>query len=101
MIGPRTFSTGDPLYAATAPRRTSLELRGAEQNIARLQSWGAVSLKQYPQPRRDQRQWVSDVARKMGLMVTAEGATRRVQPQDDHGRPDRLGASDELHAALR
>jgi hypothetical protein len=45
----------------------------AEQNIARLQSWGAVSIKQYLQPRRDQRQWISDVARKRGLMVTAEG----------------------------
>ncbi len=45
----------------------------AEQNVNRLASWGAVSLKQYMQPRRDQRQWVSDAARNRGLMVTAEG----------------------------
>jgi hypothetical protein len=42
-------------------------------NVRRLKSWGAVSLKQYQQPRRDQRQWVSHVARDEGLMVTAEG----------------------------
>jgi hypothetical protein len=30
-------------------------------------------MKQYMQPRRDQRQWISDVSRKMGLKVTAEG----------------------------
>jgi Tol biopolymer transport system component len=45
MIGPRTFSTGDPLYRGDGPRQndiTSYEV--AEQNIARLQSWGAVSV---------------------------------------------------------
>jgi imidazolonepropionase-like amidohydrolase len=74
MIGPRTYSTGDPLYRGDAARQneiTSYEV--AEQNIDRLQSWGAVSVKQYLQPRRDQRQWISDIARKKGLMVTAEG----------------------------
>jgi Tol biopolymer transport system component/imidazolonepropionase-like amidohydrolase len=73
-VGPRAFSTGDPLYRGDGPRQneiTSYEI--AEQNVARLQSWGAVSVKQYLQPRRDQRQWISDVARKKGLMVTAEG----------------------------
>jgi hypothetical protein len=44
-----------------------------EQNVRRLQSWGAVTMKQYSQPRRDQRQWVSDAARRFGLRVTAEG----------------------------
>ncbi|HXV87356.1 MAG TPA: hypothetical protein VD793_11675, partial [Gemmatimonadales bacterium] len=74
MIGPRTFSSGDPLYAGDAARQNLLSSREvAQDNIDRLQSWGAVSLKQYQQPRRDQRQWVSDVARSRGLMVTAEG----------------------------
>ncbi len=75
VIGPRTFSTGDPLYNRDSPRQnllTSYEM--AEQDIKRLKSWGAVSIKQYLQPRRDQRQWVSDAARKEGLMVTAEGS---------------------------
>ncbi|MBL8985408.1 MAG: PD40 domain-containing protein [Gemmatimonadetes bacterium] len=75
VIGPRTFSTGDPLYLGDGSRQNELSsYQVTEDNIARLQSWGAVSLKQYMQPRRDQRQWVSDVARKRGLMVTAEGA---------------------------
>jgi Tol biopolymer transport system component/imidazolonepropionase-like amidohydrolase len=73
-VGPRAFSSGDPLYRGDGPRQneiTSYEV--AEQNITRLQSWGAVSVKQYLQPRRNQRQWISDIARKKGLMVTAEG----------------------------
>jgi len=74
MIGPRTYSTGDPLYAGDASRQNDLtSLAVTEQNVRRLQSWGAVTMKQYSQPRRDQRQWVSDAARRFGLRVTAEG----------------------------
>ena len=73
-VGPRAFSTGDPLYRGDGPRQNEISsYEVAEQNITRLQSWGAVSVKQYLQPRRDQRQWISDIARKKGLMVTAEG----------------------------
>ena len=75
IVGPRTFSTGDPLYSGDRGRQNELtSYEVAAQNIRRLKSWGAVSLKQYLQPRRDQRQWVSDVARAEGLMVTAEGS---------------------------
>lgn len=74
MVGPRTFSSGDPLYSGDAARQNLISsYQVAEQNINRLQSWGAVSMKQYLQPRRTQRQWISDVARQKGLMVTAEG----------------------------
>jgi len=74
LIGPRTFTTGDPLYRGDAARQNDLtSYEVAEENIDRLQSWGAVSLKQYMQPRRNQRQWVSDIARDRGLMVTSEG----------------------------
>lgn len=73
-VGPRAFSTGDPLYRGDGARQNEISsYEVAEQNITRLQSWGAVSVKQYLQPRRDQRQWISDIARKKGLMVTAEG----------------------------
>ncbi len=73
-IGPRTFSTGDPLYRGDAARQNELSSYDVtEQNVKRLDSWGAVSLKQYQQPRRDQRQWVSHAARAHGLMVTSEG----------------------------
>jgi hypothetical protein len=72
--GPRTFSTGDPLYAGDNARQNDLtSYEVAEDNIRRLVSWGAVTMKQYMQPRRDQRQWISDIARKLGLRVTAEG----------------------------
>lgn len=74
MIGPRTFSSGDPLYRGDAARQNELGSRQeTAYNVRRLKSWGAVSVKQYMQPRRDQRQWVSDVARDEGVMVTAEG----------------------------
>jgi Tol biopolymer transport system component len=74
MIGPRTYSTGDPLYRGDAARQNELgSYETTEHEVARLRSWGAVSIKQYQQPRRDQRQWVSEAARKLGLMVTAEG----------------------------
>ncbi|MCY4400636.1 MAG: amidohydrolase family protein [Gemmatimonadetes bacterium] len=73
VVGPRTYSTGDPLYRGDAARQNDLSsYEVAEQNINRLASWGATALKQYLQPRRDQRQWVSDIARRKGLMVTSE-----------------------------
>jgi hypothetical protein len=74
MIGPRTFSSGDPLYRGDAGRNNDLSsFEVAQQNVNRLADWGAVSMKQYQQPRRDQRQWVSHAARARGVMVTAEG----------------------------
>jgi hypothetical protein len=74
MIGPRTYSTGDPLYRGDAARQNALSsFEVVQHNVNRLASWGAVSLKQYMQPRRNQRQWVSHAARERGLMVTAEG----------------------------
>jgi hypothetical protein len=74
MIGPRTFSTGDPLYRGDGARNNDLtSYKVAEQNIARLQSYGAITLKQYLQPRRIQHQWITDIARKRNMNVTAEG----------------------------
>ncbi|HSM61179.1 MAG TPA: hypothetical protein VK849_10300, partial [Longimicrobiales bacterium] len=75
LVGPRTFSTGDPLYRGDGGRQnelTSYEI--TEQNVNRLADWGATGIKQYLQPRRDQRQWVSHAARARGLMVTSEGS---------------------------
>jgi Tol biopolymer transport system component/imidazolonepropionase-like amidohydrolase len=74
IVGPRVFSTGDPLYSGDGSRQVEIRSReDAERLIDRLASWGAISLKQYLQPRRDQRQWVADIARDRGLIVTAEG----------------------------
>lgn len=75
VIGPRTYSSGGPLYNRDGARENLItSYKVAEDNVKRLKSWGAVSAKQYLQPRRDQRQWISDVARKEGLMVTSEGS---------------------------
>jgi Tol biopolymer transport system component len=74
MIGPRTYTTGDPLYQGDAARNNDLtSYEEVVHDVRRLKDWGVVSLKQYQQPRRDQRQWVTDVARAEGLMVTSEG----------------------------
>jgi len=73
VVGPRVYSTGDPLYAGDGSRQedfTSAER--AEAGVLKLKHWGAVSLKQYQQPRRDQRQWVMEAARKHGMQVTSE-----------------------------
>lgn len=75
VIGPRTYSAGGPLYNRDGARENLItSYKVAEDAVMRLKSWGAVSAKQYLQPRRDQRQWISDVARREGLMVTSEGS---------------------------
>jgi Tol biopolymer transport system component len=75
-IGPRSFSTGDPLYNGDGPHRNELSsFETTEHEITRLQSFGATALKQYLQPNREQRQWVTEIARKKGLRVTGEGSS--------------------------
>jgi Tol biopolymer transport system component len=75
-IGPRSFTTGDPLYNGDGPHRSALtSFEVTEHEIARRQSFGATALKQYLQPNREQRQWVTEIARKRGLRVTGEGSS--------------------------
>jgi len=75
-LGPRTFSTGDPLFSGNGPHRNELtSYEQAEHDITRLQSLGATALKQYLQPNREQRQWITEIARKKGLRVTGEGSS--------------------------
>ena len=74
IIGPRTFSTGDPLTRGDGARSNELSnLVEAQHAVRKMVDWGATEIKQYAQPRRDQRQWVSDAARQVGANVTAEG----------------------------
>lgn len=71
MVGPRTYSTGDPPYQGDGANQNEIEsYTVALDNVRRLKSWGAVSIKQYSHPRRDQRQWIIDAARREGLAVT-------------------------------
>jgi Tol biopolymer transport system component len=74
IIGPRTFSTGDPLTRGDGARSNELSNQvEAQHAVRKMVEWGATEIKQYAQPRRDQRQWVSDAARQIGANVTAEG----------------------------
>jgi Tol biopolymer transport system component/imidazolonepropionase-like amidohydrolase len=74
MIGPRGFSTGDNQSGGDGAHTNEISnLADAVAAVRRLTDWGATSIKQYAQPRRDQRQWFSEAARQIGVNVTAEG----------------------------
>ncbi|QIL90737.1 amidohydrolase family protein [Microbulbifer sp. SH-1] len=73
--GPRIFSTGTILYGAKGPgyKAKINSLEDAEFHVSRLKEMGAISVKSYNQPRREQRQQVLEAGRKLGLMVVPEG----------------------------
>ena len=75
MIGPRTFSTGDNASAGDGGRTNEItNLAGAQALVRRMNDWGATQIKQYAQPRRDQRQWIAEASRQVGINVTSEGS---------------------------
>ncbi len=75
-IGPRTFSTATPLLNGSSEHHNELtSYEVTEHEITRLASYGVVSLKQYLQPDREQRQWITEIARKQHLRVTGEGSS--------------------------
>jgi hypothetical protein len=74
MIGPRGFSTGDNMSGGDGAHTNEItNLADAVSAVRRLTEWGATQIKQYAQPRRDQRQWFSEAARQIGANVTSEG----------------------------
>ena len=74
MIGPRMFATGTILYGAFGAFRAIVETPDdAVQHVRRLQKAGAISVKSYNQPRRDQRQKIVAAARDLGMLVVNEG----------------------------
>lgn len=77
VTGPRIFSTGTILYGAKAPGYTAQidSLDDALANLRRQKALGAISVKSYNQPRRDQRQQVIAAARETGMMVVPEGGS--------------------------
>lgn len=76
MVGPRIYSTGFILYGAENPEKAVIEsLDDARNHVRRLKALGAISVKSYNQPRRDQRQWVIQAAREEGIMVVPEGGS--------------------------
>ncbi|MBK6844898.1 MAG: PD40 domain-containing protein [Gemmatimonadetes bacterium] len=75
MVGPRAFSVAEALTNGDNAHTNDVTSRDiAVTELKRRMSWGAVLLKQYLQPQRQQRQWAVDAARQLGLRVTAEGS---------------------------
>lgn len=76
VLGPRIFSTGTILYGAKADFTAVVNsLDDALTHLKRLKAGGAISVKSYNQPRRDQRQQIVEAARQTGMMVVPEGAS--------------------------
>ncbi len=76
-LQPRTFSTGEIIYGAKAPD-VYAEINAYEDALAdvrRLKAQGAHSVKNYNQPRREQRQMVVAAAQAEGLEVVPEGGS--------------------------
>jgi len=77
ILAPRTFSTGEIVYGARAPGRYAVidSLDDALAHVRRLKAQGAHSIKNYNQPRRDQRQQVVAAALRENIAVVAEGGS--------------------------
>jgi imidazolonepropionase-like amidohydrolase len=76
VVAPRIFSTGTILYGAKAPFKADINsLDEALFHLKRMKAAGAISVKSYNQPRRDQRQQVIEAARQTGMMVVPEGGS--------------------------
>jgi imidazolonepropionase-like amidohydrolase len=75
-LGPRIFSTGEIIYGAKSPYYSPVDsLDDALAHVRRLKAQGAITVKNYNQPRREQRQQVIEAARREGLMTVAEGGS--------------------------
>jgi Tol biopolymer transport system component/imidazolonepropionase-like amidohydrolase len=74
FVSPRLFATGQILYGATTAFTAEVgSLDDARQHLRRLGAMGAISVKSYNQPRRDQRQQLLQAAIEEGIMVVPEG----------------------------
>jgi imidazolonepropionase-like amidohydrolase/Tol biopolymer transport system component len=76
VVGPRIYSTGAVLYGAKGNSTAQVNsLDDALAHLRRQKAEGAISVKSYQQPRREQRQQVLEAARQTGLMVVPEGGS--------------------------
>ncbi len=77
LLGPRIFSTGEVVYGAKAAdvyaRIDSYE--DALAHVRRIKAQGGISIKNYNQPRREQRQQVVAASRAENMLVVAEGGS--------------------------
>jgi imidazolonepropionase-like amidohydrolase len=77
ILAPRIFSTGEIVYGAKAADVYAQidSLDDALAHVRRLKAQGAHSVKNYNQPRREQRQQVVEAARRENMQVVAEGGS--------------------------
>jgi len=77
LLAPRIFSTGEIVYGAKAPgiyaRIDTYE--EALAHVRRIKAQGGISIKNYNQPRREQRQMVARASVEENMLVVAEGGS--------------------------
>ncbi len=76
LLAPRVLSTGTILYGAEGDFKTVInKYEDAVSAIKRTAAWGAIGVKSYNQPRREQRQMVIKAASEQNIMVMPEGGS--------------------------
>lgn len=77
MLGPRIFSTGEIIYGAKSPSVYARidDYDDALAHVRRIRAQGGISVKNYNQPRREQRQMVARAAAAENMLVVAEGGS--------------------------
>ena len=77
ILAPRIFSTGEIIYGAKAAGAFAEigKYDDALAHVRRLKAQGAVSVKNYNQPRREQRQMVVAAAQAENMLVVPEGGS--------------------------
>ena len=77
LIAPRIYSTGEVIYGAKAPGFFAAidDEDDASEHVTRLNVQGAHGVKNYNQPRREQRQQVTHAAREQNMLVVPEGGS--------------------------
>jgi len=78
LVATRVFGTGTILYGAYVPGYSAEtnSLEDAQFHLQRLKDVGAISVKSYNQPRREQRQQIIQAASELDMMVVPEGGMR-------------------------
>ncbi|WP_348681062.1 amidohydrolase family protein [Alteromonas mediterranea] len=81
IVAPRIYSTGTILYGAEGLGYKAIinDYEDAYFHVERLKEAGAISVKSYNQPRRDQRQQVLWAAKNQAMMVVPEGGGKLQQ----------------------
>ena len=77
LLAPRIFSTGEIVYGAKSPGVYARidKYDEALDHVRRIKAQGGISIKNYNQPRREQRQMVARASVEENMLVVAEGGS--------------------------